>query len=154
MLEIRRAESREDIAKVQTLWTEYWESLDLPLTFQRFGQQLQSLPGEFAPPAGLPMLAISESEAAGTIAVRPLNQEECEAKRLYVSPRFRGAGLGRKLLAAAIENARRMGYHTMYGDTLTTMHQAAQLYESIGFVKVDAYSPNPTPGAIYLKLVL
>jgi GNAT superfamily N-acetyltransferase len=100
------------------------------------------------------MLAISESEAAGTIAVRPLNQEECEAKRLYVSPRFRGAGLGRKLLAAAIENARRMGYHTMYGDTLTTMHQAAQLYESIGFVKVDAYSPNPTPGAIYLKLVL
>ncbi len=154
MLEIRRAESQQDIAAVRALWSEYWETLGFPLTFQRFGEQLQSLPGEFAPPAGLLLLAISDSEAAGTIAVRPLDSQGCEAKRLYVSPRFRGAGLGRNLLAAAIENARRMRYQTMYGDTLITMHQAAQLYESIGFVGVDAYSNDPTPGAVYLKLVL
>jgi len=139
---------------VRNLWTEYWETLELPLTFQGFGEQLLGLPGEFAPPAGLLLLAMNGKDAAGTIAFRPLNRESCEAKRLYVRARFRGAGLGRKLLAAAIENARGAGYKTMYGDTLITMHQAAQLYESIGFVRVDAYSPDPTPGAIYLKLAL
>lgn len=154
MIEIRRAETEEDIAEVRALWTEYWETLGLPLTFQSFGEQLRNLPGEFAPPAGLLLLALQDSEAAGTVAVRALRADACEAKRLYIPVRFRGQGLGRKLLMAAIDEARQIGYSVMYGDTLPSMHEAAGLYENIGFERVDAYSDNPTPGAIYLRLVL
>ncbi len=154
MLEIRRAETEDDLAKVRTLWTEYWESLGLPLTFQGFGSQLQRLPGEFAAPCGLLLLAISNSGPAGTIAMRPMMVDECEVKRLYVPPRFRGEGLGKRLLLAAIEEARQMGYKAMFCDTLTGMQQAARLYEAMGFERVAAYSSDPTPGAIYFKLVL
>ncbi len=154
MIEIRRAETEEDIAEVRALWSEYWETLGLPLSFQGFGEQLRRLPGEFSAPQGLLLLAVRDSEAAGTVAVRPLRPGACEAKRLYVRESFRGHGLGRKLLLAAIAEARAMGYSEMYGDTLPSMQEAAGLYDKLGFERCVAYSENPTPGAIYLRLVL
>ena len=39
----------------------------------------------------------------------------------------------------------------MLADTLPTMHAALRLYERFGFKRIDSYSPNPTPGAIYLE---
>ncbi len=153
MIEIRRAETQEDIAEVRALWTEYWETLGLPLSFQGFGEQLRRLPGEFASPVGLLLLAFHDSEVAGTVAVRPILPGACEAKRLYIPARFRGQGLGRKLLLAAISGARQIGYSAMYADTLPGMLAALGLYEDLGFERVDAYSDNPTPGAIYVRLV-
>jgi len=154
LTEIRRAVTEEDIAQVRLLWTEYWETLGLPLEFQGFGAQLQRLPGEFAGPCGLLLLAFEDCVAAGTIAVRPLRAEACEAKRLYVPPGFRGKGLGKKLLSTAIEEARSLGYKTVYADTLPTLLEAARLYEQFAFERVEAYSADPTPGAIYLRLAL
>ncbi len=144
----------EDVAHVRALWTEYWETLGLPLDFQGFGAQLQRLPGEFAAPSGLLLLAFEDSVAAGTIAVRPLCADACEAKRLYVRPDFRGKGLGKKLLSRVIASARSIGYRTIYGDTLPTLREAVNLYEQFAFERVEAYSPDPTPGAIYLRLAL
>ncbi len=139
---------------MRALWMEYWEVLGLPLEFQGFGAQVQRLPGEFAEPSGLLLLAFEDSVAAGTIAVRPLPAEACEAKRLYVPPRFRGKGLGKKLLSSAIENARSLGYQTLFGDTLPGMQEALSLYRQFAFERVEAYSDDPTPEAIYLRLVL
>ena len=58
------------------------------------------------------------------------------------------------LLAALVEEARRAGYRNLYGDTLTSMASALDLYRNMGFVEVGPYSDNPTPGAIYLHLSL
>jgi putative acetyltransferase len=149
VLRIQRAETAADVAKVQALWTEYWETLRLPLTFQGFGEQLEMLPGEFTL-----LLAFENAEPAGTVAVRPLHLGACEVKRLYVPTRFRGHALGRKLLQAAIVEARQAGYSEMFCDTLPSMQVAAALYESAGFTRVAAYSDNPTPGALYFRLGL
>jgi putative acetyltransferase len=149
VLKIRRAETAPDVATVRALWAEYWETLGLPLTFQGFGEQLATLPGEFTL-----LLAFEDAEPAGTAAIRPLHPGACEVKRLYVPTRFRGHALGRKLLQAAIAEARQTGYSEMFCDTLPSMQAAAALYDSAGFMRVAAYSDNPTPGAIYFKLVL
>jgi ribosomal protein S18 acetylase RimI-like enzyme len=149
VIEILRAETEEDIAEVRLLWSEYWESVGLPLSFQGFGEQLRSLPGEF-----VLLIARLDSEVAGTVALRPLRAGACEVKRLYVPARFRGHGLGRKLLQAAIADARQTGYSEMYCDTLPDMQEAAKLYDSSGFTRVEPYSDRPTPGAIYFRLVL
>jgi len=143
-----------DIAAVQELWREYWRSLGLPLDFQDFGEELRTLPGKYMQPAGCLLLARIDGEPAATAAFRPLRQDECEAKRLYVRPAYRRRGVAGSLLLALVEEARRAGYRNLYGDTLTSMASALDLYRNMGFEEVGPYSHNPTPGAIYLHLSL
>ena len=141
---------------VQELWVEYWDALGLPQSFQNFAEEWRSLPGVYAPPRGCLLLARIDGEPAGTAGFRPLPErvDSCEAKRLYVRPAFRGQGVARALLARLIQEARKQGYRELYGDTLSSMEAALQLYNQLGFVEVGPYSLNPTAGATYLRLSL
>jgi putative acetyltransferase len=153
-IDIVKSESARDVAAVQELWSEYWRSLGLSLDFQDFAEELRALPGRYAPPAGRLLLVRIDGQPAGTAAFRPLGQDACEAKRLYVRPAYRRRGIAGSLLAKLTAEARRSGYRSLYGDTLATMASALDLYRSIGFVEVGPYSDNPTPGAIYLRMSL
>jgi len=146
--------SSPHIDAIRALWREYWESLALPPDFQDFAHELATLPGPYAPPRGRLLLALLDGVPAGTAAFRPLTEHACEAKRLYVNPRHRGLGLGPALLTRLIAEARAAGYREMFGDTLTSMTSALQMYFQFGFSEVPPYSSNPTPGAIFLRLAL
>lgn len=153
-VEIVQSGSSRDIVAVQELWSEYWQSLGLSLDFQGFAEELRALPGKYAPPAGCLLLARINGQPAGAAAFRPLREDACEAKRLYVCPAYRRRGVASSLLASLCEKARRSGYRNLYGDTLTSMDSALDLYCNMGFVEVGPYSDDPTPGAIYLRLHL
>ena len=103
-----------------------------------------TLPGRYGEPGGLLMIAWDGEKPAGTIALRRLSEESCEAKRLFVSPEFRGQGLGLALLNRIIAETRSMGYRTMYGDSLPSMIDAGTLYREYGFRQVGLYSAAPT----------
>lgn len=153
-INIRAVESPEDLAAVRELWREYWESFGLSMDFQGFGRELEGLPVPYGAEGGALLLARDKDELAGTIALRRLDHVSGEVKRLYLRPRFRGQGLGRRLLEAAIERARAFGYHSLYADTLPSMTDALILYPRAGFERVEAYSSDPTPDAIFMKLEL
>jgi putative acetyltransferase len=97
------------------------------------------------------LLALYQGEPAGTIALRRLDRTAGELKRLYLRPQYRGHGLGRLLLESVMERAGVMGYERLYADTLPAMATALRLYQAVGFELTEAYSGNPTPGAIYMK---
>lgn len=153
-MDIWPAESPEDVAAVKQLWREYWESIGLPMDFQGFGDELRGLPGVYGAGGGALLLATYKDEPAGTIALRRLDSKSGEVKRLYLRPKFRGHGLGRRLLEAVIERASAIPYDCLYADTLPSMIEALSLYQRAGFERVEAYSNTPTSGAIYLKLNL
>ncbi len=146
--------SSRDVDAIRTLWDEYWDSLGLPLSFQDFAGERKTLPGVYAPPGGRLLLAVCHGEPAGTVALRPLTEHACEAKRLYVRAEYRGQGVGRALLRQLVQEARTAGYREMYGDTLKSMAAALQMYSRLGFCRVGPYSSTPTPGAIFLRLSL
>jgi putative acetyltransferase len=154
VVDIRLAESPGDLAAVRQLWGEYWESFGLPMDFQGFGDELRGLPGVYGAEGGALLLGFESGEPAGTIAMRRLDATSGEAKRLYLRPKFRGHGLGRRLLEAVIDRATAVPYGCLYADTLPSMIEALSLYRRGGFEQVEAYSSTPTPGAIYLKLKL
>jgi len=148
---IAQAESAAHLGAVRDLWREYWESFSLPLEFQGFGEELEGLPGVYGAAGGALLLAFYKSEPAGTIALRRLDQASGEVKRLYLRPKHRGHGLGRRLLEAVMERAAIIGYECLYADTLPVMMEALSLYQRAGFEQIEPYSKTPTPGAIYLK---
>src|SRR5262245_12205367 len=116
-----------DADAVRDLFLEYGESLGFNTCFGGFEQELVSLPGIYAPPRGCLLLAKDGAEVAGCVGVKPLDETRCEMKRLFVRPRFRRTGVGRRLAQAAIECARDSGYSAIYLDTLPTMIEARAL---------------------------
>lgn len=146
--------SPEEVEAVRRLFGEYQESLGVDLCFQSFDRELAELPGDYASPGGCLLVARNGDEIVACVALRRLDPETCEMKRLYVRPTQRGLGLGRALADAVIDEARRIGYRRMRLDTLPSMTEAAALYERLGFQEIEPYTANPVPGARFLQLAL
>ncbi len=154
MVRIAQAVRPHAIARARALFEEYAMSLPIDLSFQNFAHELATLPGAYRPPAGRLLLAWAGPRAIGVVAVRPLERDICEMKRLYVMAEARGTGLGRRLVERAIAEARAMGYSAMRLDTLPTMASAIRLYHTLGFHEIAPYRDNPMVGALYLEVAL
>ena len=139
---------------VRELFREYQNFLNFDLCFQSFESELAGLPGDYAPPSGALLLAESEQQVVGCVALRALDEKTCEMKRLYVRPQGRGLGRGRKLCEVVIERARDIGYQSMKLDTVSKLQKAIALYREFGFQECDAYCHNPQPDVLYLELKL
>lgn len=144
----------EHVPVVRALFEEYAAALGVDLGFQDFDRELAELPGEYVPPGGRLLLALDEGNPAGCVALRPFEPGICEMKRLYVRSAFRGTGLGRLLAERIVGAGRDAGYERMRLDTLPAMAAARGLYESLGFVEIEAYRPNPIHGTTYFELAL
>ena len=146
----------DDLVAVRELFKEYAASLDVDLCFQQFDAELDSLPGDYAPPRGALLLALVDGAAAGCCALRPIDNADypnaSEMKRLFVRKAFRGFGLGRQLAEAMLDAARQAGYACVLLDTLDEMESARALYAELGFEEIPPYYHNPLAGAHYLKV--
>ncbi len=142
--EIRQARPH-DLDAIRELFGEYRDGLGIDLSFQDFERELAEPFSVYA------RILIS---TGGCVALRRIDAETCEMKRLYVRPQARGRGLGRRLVLALLAEARELGYRRMLLDTLPTMSAAHGLYRSLGFSETEAYRHNPVPGASFLELGL
>ena len=155
MDEIIQVQSVADVAIARELFTEYAASLGITPCFDNFGQELETLPGEYASPRGRLFIALINGEGAGCAAIRPLQAGICEIKRLYVRTQFRGYKLGRTMTKLCITEASNIGYSHMRLETLPDrMQTAVELYRSIGFVEIVPYGNSPKPGTSYMELTL
>ncbi|THB68128.1 MAG: GNAT family N-acetyltransferase [Desulfovibrio sp.] len=146
-----------DMDHVRGLFSAYAESLGFDLDFQNFSQELATLPGAYSAPRGCILLAEttgSPTAIAGCVALRPLAQDICEMKRMFVRPEHRGSGVGLVLAQAVIHAAKEMGYSRMRLDTLDSMVPAVRIYESLGFIPISQYCANPLDGARFYELLL
>ena len=147
-----------ELGDASDILCEYATQLNIDLSFQNFDAELASLPGEYAAPQGMLLLAIVDGEIAGCCAMRPISGVDyanaCEMKRLYVRQDFRRLGLGRQLAEAIVDAARLADYSHLLLDTLNDMESARALYADLGFESIPPYYHNPIAGAHYLKLSL
>ena len=151
---ITEARWPDDRAAVEALFREYVGSLGEDISFQNVEDELAALPGKYARPCGVVLIAREGDAVAGGVAYRMFEPGVCEMKRLYVRPAFRGRGLARDLANELIDDARTRGYRTMLLDTLASMQTARALYRDLGFAPVEPYYDNPLPGVMYMALEL
>ncbi|HEX6530651.1 MAG TPA: GNAT family N-acetyltransferase [Burkholderiales bacterium] len=138
MARLAEATAPADVALVRELFAEYARGVGEPCCFEEFEAHK------------LFLLA----DGAGCVALRILDRETAEMKRLYVRSMHRGKGLGRALAQAAIAAARNAGCARIVLDSLPQMTEAQALYRALDFQPIAPYLKNPTPGALCFELRL
>jgi len=154
VIELVKANTCEQMEIARGIFLRYAQSLDFDLSFQGLTAELAGLPGDYGPPTGCLLLALEASEAVGSVALRKIGDGVCEMKRLFLNPQQRGKGIGRILVQAVIQEAKRLGYKRMRLDTVPSMTSAIGLYRSLGFEEISPYCHNPVPGAKFFELRL
>src|SRR5277367_3199123 len=133
---VREAIGDEDVAAVRELMEAYGTHLAahpagaVNMCLSGFTQEIDRLHGKYA----ALLLATVDGVAAGCVALRWLTQVEggCEMKRLWTEPKFRGMGIGRRLVEEAVQWARRERMTAMYLDTISlAMPEAVRLYAAM-----------------------
>ena len=66
-----------------------------------------------------------------------------ELKRMWVAPRARGLGLGRRLLLALENSAREAGITFLHLETNRSLIEAIELYRHSGYQEVEAFNDEP-----------
>lgn len=143
-----------EIPAVRRMLGDYCRWIGLDLAFQEIDAELAGLPGDYAPPGGLLLVARLDGDAIGVVAYRALEPGVCEMKRLFVQDRARGLGLARTLVESLMAHAARAGYREMRLDTLPMMGPAQRLYESLGFRDIPPYYDTPIAGTRFMACAL
>lgn len=118
---------------------------------QGFERELTHLGEKYGAPHGRLYLVRVDGAPAGCVAMKRLDENRCELKRLYIRPAFRGRGLARKMLERLLEDARAEGYKAMLLDTFPFLSRAVCLYRRLGFYEIPSYNNTPLENLIYMK---
>lgn len=147
--------------EINQLFSEYTDmllkndpSFSIYLNLQNYDSELEHLTEKYGLPEGRLYIVKVENQIAGCIALRKLDDENCEMKRLYIRPAFRGHKLAHKLIETIIADAKKIGYKSMLLDTLPFLEGAIHLYKSFGFYKIQAYNNSPIATTIFMRLDL
>lgn len=115
-----------------------------PATAEEIEDALREHPSrDLRPPEGLFLIVRQGTGVLGCGGLRLLGAGVGEIKRLHVSPRARGQGLGRRLMLRLEELARERDVHTLRLDTRTDLVEARALYASLGYLDVPAFNGGP-----------
>ena len=144
--------------EILSLFTEYTHmlvshdpSFQIYLDIQHYADEIRDLEAKYGRPEGRLYLALWEGEAAGCIALRRLDEQRCEMKRLYVRPAFRGHRIGDALVDRVIGDARAIGYRHMLLDTLPFLESAIHMYRKRGFYEIPWYNDRPVETTIFMQ---
>lgn len=147
--------------EIRALFSEYTSMLTANdpfmqgyLAIQNYEEELSHLEEKYGPPSGRLYLACCGREAAGCIGLKKIDDQNCEMKRFYVRPQFRGRKLGVQLMQKIIMDAREIGYSHMLLDTLPFLEDAIRMYKKSGFYTIDRYNDSPVSTSIYMRLDL
>jgi GNAT superfamily N-acetyltransferase len=124
------------------------------LELQNYDSELEYLTEKYGLPDGRLYIVQINNTLAGCIGLKKINNENCEMKRLYVRPKFRGHKIANKLVQIIIDDAKSIGYKAMLLDTLPFLQGAIHIYEKFGFYEIESYNNSPMDTSIYMKLDL
>lgn len=117
-------------------------------------QEINNLSRVYPAERGGVFVAYRAEEALGCAALERQAEGIAEIRRLYVRSEARGQGLGKELIAEAVAEARRLGYHTVRLDTFRTVDFAGRIYRELGFNEIPPYNDLPPDRVVFMEQVL
>jgi putative acetyltransferase len=148
----------DDVAVVREMVEEYvaWlgeaAGVDPAAEQPSMREELDDLERWYTPPEGRMLVARRGMEIVGSAGVHLLDGETAELKRVYVRSSARGERLGRRLVDAAIREARRLGARRLVLETSPgVMPRAYRIYLERGFRPTERYSELEVPGVVAME---
>ncbi len=138
-----------DDDRIADLFAEYQEAFAFDLGDQDVAAEGRQARTFYA--SGALLVADINGEVAGCVAYEPWGDGRARMKRMFVSPRHRGHGLGRALAMAIMDRARADGHAVMVLDTTAAMAAATELYRSLGFEEFEPDYVAPCRETVYLS---
>ena len=141
-LEVIPVDARGSVARA--CLDSYFEELAarFPEGFERAADGAGEL-DEYSPPDGVFLVAQVSGEPVGCAGLRTFSAGIGEIKRMWVSPRARGRGVARRLLAALEDVARERRLRAVRLDTHSSLAEALQLYRTSGYREIPRFNDNP-----------
>ena len=103
-----------------------------------------SAPAEdLAPPAGLFVVARLRGEPIGCGALKRIDANTGEIKRVWTAPTARGLGVARRMLHRLEAEAAAMGFAVLRLDTNKALTEAHALYLKEGYRDIERFNGNP-----------
>lgn len=94
-----------------------------------------------------------DGEMICTGAIRRLNDETCELKRLWLLNEYHGQGLGYRMLQELLSLAKDMGYQRIRLETdPVAQSRALNFYKNFGFYEISGYSDRTDEVAMEMVL--
>ena len=150
-IRLEEAQTPQAFSAGAHLFQEYANTLPIDLSFQGFAAELQAIGQQYSRPTGALLIAYDQNQAVGCVALRALDQETAELKRLFVQPAYQGHKIGQRLMVQILDIAQTLQYKRVRLDTLATMESELKLYRRFGFYEILPYRFNPIAGAIYME---
>ena len=111
----------------------YYEELD---TFQ----DLEDVQAHFFDAVGTFLVALNDEQVIGSGALRKLDDDCAELKRMWLLEAYHGQGIGYRLIQRLIVFARQNGYARMRLQTSPEQARALVFYRRIGFYEIPCYN--------------
>lgn len=99
----------------------------------------------FRPPGSVYYVAEMDGELMGGGGIYPtegLPADTCELVKMYLLPKARGTGLGKRLIEKSIAKAAELGYKKIYLETMPELKQALKVYARFGFQYLEGPMGN------------
>ena len=86
---------------------------------------------------GAILVALQEDRLAGMVALKKMDSHSFELTKMAVAEEFRGKGLGKELVRAAIGKAASLGARRIILYSHKSLEAALHIYEKLGFTEVS-----------------
>lgn len=98
---------------------------------------------DYTAPTGTFLVIMDERRVVGTGAIRGLDSQTCELKRMWFLPPYRGKGHGTRMSELLFQFARSAGYKRIRLDTAPELEAANRMYRRLGFHPIERYNDGP-----------
>jgi putative acetyltransferase len=120
---------------------------------QNILQDMDELQQTYFNNAGMFLVLTDDDQIIGTGAIRKINEEICELKRLWLLFEYHGKGLGYRMIQELFAFARQKGYQRVRLETeRDSQSRAFDLYKRLGFYEIPRYSNHQDETAMELIL--
>ncbi|MBI5034490.1 MAG: GNAT family N-acetyltransferase [Chloroflexi bacterium] len=117
-----------------------------------FFKDIEDFQARYFDNGGLFLVVEDDGRMIGMGAVRKIDDDACELRRIWLLPEYHGRGIGYRVVQMLFDFARAAGYKTVRLETDNRQARAIKFYERLGFYRIAPF--DETDHDVFMEMKL